>query len=142
MAEGVFRRLVAAHGLEDRFEIDSAGLGGWHIGQAPDNRAQAAAAARGIDISQQSARQIEPADFDCFDLIIAMDGSNYAELSALAPDAARGKIKRFLDFARHSGKRDVPDPFFGEEEGFEHALDLIEAAAEGLLKELMAEAKS
>jgi protein-tyrosine phosphatase len=136
MAEGVFRRLVANRGLSDRFEIDSAGLGDWHIGQTPDQRAQAAAARRGIDISTQNARQLRHDDFSRFDLILAMDNSNHADLRRLSPKHVHGKIRHFLDFATHTGTRDVPDPFFGEAEGFDQALDLIEEAAEGLLNAL------
>jgi protein-tyrosine phosphatase len=137
MAEGVFRRVVEEQGLADRFVIDSAGLGDWHIGQAPDHRAQRAARLRGIDISEQSARQVVDEDFDRFDLLLVMDGSNYDELKARAPHEARAKIRPFLDFAPNVGTKDVPDPFFGGAEGFDHALDLIEAAAHGLLASLM-----
>jgi protein-tyrosine phosphatase len=139
MAEGVFRRVVAEEGLADRFEIDSAGLGDWHIGQAPDHRAQKAARTRGVDISGQSARQVVDEDFDRFDLLLVMDGANYSELKARAPHEARAKVRRFLDFAPHAGTKDVPDPFFGGAEGFDHALDLIEAAARGLIASLMDE---
>jgi protein-tyrosine phosphatase len=136
MAEGVFRQLVEAEGLAQRFEIDSAGLGSWHLGQAPDDRAQAAARTRGIDISGQSARQVRLEDFDRFDLLLVMDRSNLAELKRRAPAEARAKIRPFLDFAPNTGTKDVPDPFYGGTEGFDHALDLIEAAARGLLAEL------
>lgn len=139
MAEGVFRRVVEEEGLIDRFEIDSAGLGDWHIGQAPDHRAQKAARLRGIDISSQSARQVEGEDFERFDLLLVMDRSNYTELKARAPAEARAKIRPFLEFAPHVGTKDVPDPFFGGAEGFDHALDLIEAAARGLLASLVGE---
>ena len=139
MAEGVFRRVAEEEGLIDRFEIDSAGLGDWHIGQAPDHRAQKAARSRGVDISDQSARQVVDEDFDRFDLLLVMDRSNYAELKARAPHEARAKIRPFLDFAPHVGTRDVPDPFFGGAEGFDRALDLIEAAARGLLSSLVGE---
>ena len=139
MAEGVFRRVAEEKGLIDRFEIDSAGLGDWHIGQAPDHRAQKAARSRGVDISDQSARQVVDEDFDRFDLLLVMDRSNYAELKARAPHEARAKIRPFLDFAPHVGTRDVPDPFFGGAEGFDRALDLIEAAARGLLASLAGE---
>jgi protein-tyrosine phosphatase len=139
MAEGVFRRVAEEEGLIDRFEIDSAGLGDWHIGQAPDHRAQKAARSRGVDISDQSARQVVDEDFDRFDLLLVMDRSNYAELKARAPHEARAKIRPFLDFAPHVGTRDVPDPLFGGAEGFDRALDLIEAAARGLLASLAGE---
>jgi protein-tyrosine phosphatase len=137
MAEGVFRRVAENEGVAHLFEIDSAGMGDWHLGQAPDERAQEAALNRGVDISGQSARQVARGDFERFDLLLAMDGSNYEELSALAPKRARHKIRRFLDYAPHVGIKDVPDPFYGEAEGFDHALDLIEAAARGLLADLL-----
>jgi protein-tyrosine phosphatase len=86
-----------------------------------------------VDISSQSARQVVDEDFDRFDLVLAMDGSNLAELKARAPRGARGKIRPFLDFAPQVGTKDVPDPFFGGTEGFDHVLDLIEAASRGLL---------
>jgi protein-tyrosine phosphatase len=139
MAEGVFRRVAEEEGLIDRFEIDSAGLGDWHIGQAPDHRAQKAARSRGVEISDQSARQVVDEDFERFDLLLVMDRSNYAELKARAPHEARAKIRPFLDFAPHVGTKDVPDPFFGGAEGFDHALDLIEAASRGLLASLTGE---
>jgi protein-tyrosine phosphatase len=141
MAEGVFRRVIAEEGLSDSFVIDSAGLGDWHIGQAPDHRAQKAARTRGVDISGQSARQVVDEDFDRFDLLLVMDGSNYDELKARAPHEARAKIRPFLDYAPHAGTKDVPDPFFGGAEGFDHALDLIEAAAHGLVASLVGKEK-
>lgn len=139
MAEGVFRRVAEEEGLIDRFEIDSAGLGDWHIGQAPDHRAQKAARTRRVDISGQSARQVVDEDFERFDLLLVMDRSNFAELKARAPHEARGKIRLFLDYAPHAGAKDVPDPFFGGADGFDHALDLIEAASRGLLASLTGE---
>ena len=137
MAEGAFRRAAAEEGVLDRFEIDSAGLGDWHVGQAPDRRAQKAARQRGFDISGQSARQVSREDFARFDLLLAMDGSNYGDLAQLAPKDQQHKIRRFLDFAPHAPTKDVPDPFFGEAEGFDRALDLIEEAARGLLADLI-----
>jgi len=137
MAEGVFRRVAEEEGVLHLFEIDSAGLGDWHVGQAPDTRAQAAARNRGIDISGHSARQVTGADYARFDLLLAMDSSNYAELTQLAPKPARHKVRRFLDFAPQVGTKDVPDPFFGGSDGFDHALDLIEDAARGLLADLL-----
>jgi protein-tyrosine phosphatase len=137
MAEGVFRRVAEDAGVLHLFDIDSAGLGDWHAGQAPDTRAQTAARHRGIDISGQSARQIAPGDYDRFDLLLAMDGSNYQELVQLAPRDARHKIHRLLDFAPQVGTKDVPDPFYGGAAGFDHALDLIEQAARGLLAGLL-----
>jgi low molecular weight protein-tyrosine phosphatase len=139
MAEGVLRRVAQEAGMAHLFEIDSAGMGDWHKGEAPDHRAQKAARDRGADISGQSARKVELEDFDDFDLVLAMDGSNIADLYDIAPHAARDKIRRFLDYAPHVGTRDVPDPYYGGPAGFDHALDLIEAAAQGLLAALTQE---
>jgi protein-tyrosine phosphatase len=139
MAEGVFRRIAEEEGVLHLFDIDSAGLGHWHIGQAPDTRAQKAARGRGIDISGQSARQVKHGDFARFDLLLAMDEGNLQELVQLAPAGARHKVRRFLDFAPKARTKDVPDPFFGGPEGFDHALDLIEQAARGLLASLAAD---
>jgi protein-tyrosine phosphatase len=136
MAEGAFRRVAEEEGVL-HFELDSAGLGDWHIGQAPDKRAQDAARRRGMDISGQYARQIVRPDFARFDLLLAMDGTNQAELERLALPEQRAKIRRFLDFAPHLATRDVPDPFFGGAAEFDHALDLIEDAARGLLTTLL-----
>jgi protein-tyrosine phosphatase len=140
MAEGVFRRIAEDEGVLHLFDVDSAGLGHWHIGQAPDARAQKAARDRGIDISGQSARQVTHGDFARFDLLLAMDEGNFQELVQLAPAEARHKVRRLLDFAADARTKDVPDPFFGGPEGFDHALDLIEQAARGLLASLAADA--
>ena len=137
-AEGVFRRLVRDEGLDGRIEIDSAGTGDWHVGEPPDARATEAADARGIDLAG-SARQFRPEDFRRFDLILAMDGENRRDLLRLAPDDdARAKVRLFREFdpAADGGDLDVPDPYFGGERGFEHVLDLVDAAARGLLDEL------
>jgi protein-tyrosine phosphatase len=131
-AEGVLRRLVRQEGLSDRVEIDSAGTGGWHAGSPPDERATEAARRRGIDLAG-AARQVEPADFERFDVILAMDRDNLAELRRLAPDEeARAKVRLLL------GDRDVPDPYYGGDRGFEDVLDLVEEACEELLDELRA----
>ena len=130
MAEGVFRHVADTRALS--LNIDSAGTSSWHIGNPPDERAQRAAAGRGIDISGLHARQVAPDDFERFDLVIAMDDANLATLRRKAPDDAHDRIRLFLDFASGISVREVPDPYYGGEEGFDHVLDLIEAAARGL----------
>jgi protein-tyrosine phosphatase len=131
-AEGVMRRLVREQGLEDEIEIDSAGTGGWHVGAPPDARASEAAARRGTRL-EGAARRFDPSrDFDRFDLILAMDAENRRDLLAVAPDdEARSKVRLFL-----AGERDVPDPYYGGDDGFEEVLDLVEEAARALLVEL------
>lgn len=131
MAEGVFRAEALKRGMA-HLEIDSAGTGSWHLGSPPDGRAVAAAAARGFDISGQRARQVGPEDIARFDLLLAMDEDNLATLERIAGPDARAKIRLFLDFADGSGTRNVPDPYHGGADGFDHALDLIEAGARGL----------
>lgn len=117
--------------------IDSAGTGNWHIGNPPDARAQAAASRRGYQIDQLRARQIAVEDFSHFDHIIAMDLSNQSDLRALAadsiePDAAE-KIQLMLSFSSTTDLKEVPDPYYGGENGFDHVLDLLESACSGLL---------
>ena len=139
MAEGMFRHVANEEGVGHLFKIDSAGMGDWHKGEAPDARAQSAALERGVDISGQASRKVELEDFDDFDLVLAMDASNISDLLEIAPHDARHKIRRFLEYAPHMGVEDVPDPYYGGPEGFGHALDLIEAAARGLLADVLKE---
>jgi len=146
-AEAVMARLVADAGLEQAIALDSAGTGAWHVGSPPDERATAAAAARGIAM-RGTARQVRLEDFETFDLVIAMDAENHRNLLALAPHpeaAAKVRMLREFDPATASGgagrdasSLDVPDPYYGGEDGFDHVLDLVEAACAGLLDELRA----
>jgi protein-tyrosine phosphatase len=140
-AEGVMRHLLREAGLEDAIELESAGTGGWHAGDPPDARATAAAARRGITL-EGAARQVRPADFEAFDLIVAMDRENLRELLALAPDEdAAEKVRLLREFDPASAGAedlDVPDPYYGGERGFERVLDLVEAACRGLLAEVRA----
>ncbi|MFP3921027.1 MAG: low molecular weight protein-tyrosine-phosphatase [Dichotomicrobium sp.] len=139
MAEGVFRQVVADAGLSHRFRIDSSGTGSWHVGRPPDIRAQQALAVRGIDISNQRARQFTRDDFKAFDLILAMDRSNYDRLHALAPDVYEPNIRLFMKYAPEMGACEIPDPFFGGPEGFDYVLNLIEVASRGLLASVIKE---
>ncbi|MDQ2094774.1 low molecular weight protein-tyrosine-phosphatase [Rhodalgimonas zhirmunskyi] len=127
-AEGVFRTLAGgAH------EIDSAGTSDWHVGEPPYGPMQAAAGARGIDLSPLRARQFEAGDFTRFDLIIGMDAANIAAIERLRPDGAATPVRLFTDYAQGRGS-EVPDPYYTRD--FDGALDLIEACAEGLLRDL------
>ncbi|GHA91593.1 low molecular weight protein-tyrosine-phosphatase [Modicisalibacter luteus] len=134
-AEGVFRAHLARSGLADRVEIDSCGVGDWHVGKGPDPRALEAARRRGIDISSLRARQLAPSDYQAFDYILAMDHDNLAAIQQGRPTDCRAHIGLFLEFAGEHD-RAVPDPYYGGEQGFEEVLDLIEAASEGLIEEL------
>ena len=142
LAEGAFRRAVEARGLGAQFEIDSAGTGDWHIGAPPDARAQRAGARRGIDISGLRARQTSAADMAEFDHIVAMDRANHADLVRLAGARHRAKVRLFLQDCPQADEEEVPDPYYGDDAGFDRALDLIELAAEALLAQLAGGEKS
>ncbi|MEO1081053.1 MAG: low molecular weight protein-tyrosine-phosphatase [Pseudomonadota bacterium] len=137
-AEGVFREFVRAEGLIDEIAIDSAGTGAWHVGEPPDQRAQAAAASRGYDLSAQRARQVTKADFERHDLILAMDRANLDDLHAICPTPRQDRIHLFLTFAQNADVEEVPDPYYGAGDGFQHVLDLVEDASRGLLAHLRA----
>ncbi len=138
-AEAVMVRLVAEAGLEDAIELDSAGTGAWHVGSPPDERATRAAATRGFAM-RGTARQVTLADFDAFDLLLAMDAENHRNLRALAPNqAAAAKVRLLREFdpaSATAANLDVPDPYYGGPDGFDRVLDLVEAACAGLLAEL------
>jgi protein-tyrosine phosphatase len=135
-AEAVVRARAEAAGL--RLTLDSAGTGSWHVGDPPDPRMQAAARARGYDLSAQRARQARGSDFLDFDLILAMDQNNLAALQRLAPPSGGAELSLMLDQAPGMKGREVPDPYHGGEAGFENVLDLLEAAADGLVARLSA----
>ena len=115
--------------------IESAGTGGWHVGDPPDPRMLRAAAKRGYDLSHQRARQVDDSDFFTFDYLLAMDLANFNDLLALAPPNRECDIRLFLDFA-NGDERETPDPYYGGAHGFERVLDLIEAGADGFLDHL------
>ncbi|HVF19444.1 MAG TPA: low molecular weight protein-tyrosine-phosphatase [Mycobacteriales bacterium] len=128
-AEAVMRHLLAERGLTDVVEVDSAGTGSWHVGSPPDERSCAAAARRGIPLAG-AARQVGPADFRTYDLLLAVDDDNLRELRTFAPPGLAHKARRL------SASVDVPDPYYGGEDGFDHVLDVITDACERLLDEL------
>jgi protein-tyrosine phosphatase len=138
-AEGVMRRMLEEAGLADRVEIDSAGTGGWHAGDPPDARATEAARRRGTAL-QGAARQVTVTDFEDFDVLLAMDRDNLAELRRRAPDdEARARVRLLREFDPASAGApdlDVPDPYYGGPRGFDTVLDQVEAACAGLLEEL------
>jgi protein-tyrosine phosphatase len=134
-AEGVFRRLAEQSGLLDQLVIDSCGTGSWHIGKQPDARAMAAAARRGVDLSGLRARQFEPSDLDRFEYIVTMDRANLADIRDVWRQNGGTEPRLFLDYSG-AGADEVPDPYYGGEDGFEQVLDLIEDASEGLLRDI------
>ena len=137
-AEGVFLHLLNERGLNDRFVVDSAGTGGWHVGNPADRRMQAAASRRGIQLPSR-ARQISLDDLSTFDLVLTMDDDNLMAVQALAKEAgsrATASIKPMLSYASNFSETEVPDPYYGGDTGFEHVLDLLEDACSNLLDEL------
>ena len=139
LAEGVFGAVAGENGLSHRFRLDSAGTGGWHAGQAPDPRSIAVAARHGVDISGQQARCIRPADFAGFDLILGMDRANVGDLRRIAPQDAQERIHLYLDYALGTAS-DVPDPYYGDADGFEKVYHMIREASEALSARLAAAA--
>ncbi len=123
-------------------EIDSAGTHAYHVGEPPDPRAQRAAVRRGIDLSGLRARRVETADFERFDLVLAMDNLNRTILEEMAPPELRSRIRLFLEFAPDLGRDEVPDPYYGGGNGFETVLDLVERAATGLVEHIRVAARA
>ncbi len=136
-AEVVFRHYVENAGLTESIFIDSAGTHDYHIGHAPDPRTQRAAAQRGYDLSNLRGRQVVREDIENFDYVLAMDSANLVILRYLSPRDCKKHPGLFLDYARHHREREVPDPYFGGEEGFERVLDMVEDAAQGLLQHIL-----
>lgn len=131
-AHGVFEHIVKAENVAEQFEIDSAGTAAWHIGKEPDSRSQKAARQRGYELKHLRARQVQSDDFEYYDYILAMDGSNLSDLRSRCPDHFQHKLSLFLTFGEHNEK-EVPDPYYGGADGFNHVLDLVESASRGLL---------
>lgn len=132
-AEGVLRAKLDAAGLTDRVELDSAGTHDYHVGRAPDARSQRHALQRGYDLSALRARQVGVADFDRFDLVLAMDLANMAALRRLHPEVGPDKLRLLMSFATVHRVEEVPDPYYGEGGGFERVLDYIEDACDGVI---------
>lgn len=135
-AEGVFRVLAQRAGLA--VSVDSAGTASWHTGNPPDPRSQTAAATAGYPIDDLRARQVTAEDFHRFDYVIAMDTANFEHLEGLRPPQSHAALHRFLEFS-DSTRVDVPDPYYGEEDGFPRVVELIEQASHGLIGHLSSE---
>lgn len=136
MAEGVFKRRVAEAGLSDDIVSDSAGTHDYHVGEPPDARAQRTVERRGYDISGLRGRQVTRRNFSEFDCVLAMDEMNLRLLATLCPQEHAHKLKLFLEFHTDPAMREVPDPYYGGAQGFERVLDMVEEAAQGLLRHL------
>ena len=134
-AEAVFINQITKKGIKEHFKVDSAGTGGWHVGNEADARMKNAAFKRGIDI-QSVARQINLQDFQMFDLILTMDNSNLEDVTSLSKEIMHEKkseISPLLTYASKTNMIEVPDPYYGGERGFDNVLDLLEDAIEGLI---------
>ncbi|AXO68310.1 Putative low molecular weight protein-tyrosine-phosphatase [Rhizobium rhizogenes] len=135
LAEGILAHLADAEGMSRQITVDSAGTGGWHAGDAPDPRSIAVARRHGVDISRQRARQVASADFESFDLILAMDENNLASLLQSSPQGHRHKIHLFMEYA--AGRRkNVPDPYYGAEDGFLDVYNMLLAGCRSLLEKM------
>ena len=133
-AENLMRHLLTQKNLLDKFELDSAGTSSYHIGSPPDSRMRAAARKRNIELKGK-ARQIEDFDLDYYDLILAMDKSNYQNIKYLDRKGKyHHKIKMMCDFASQYNDTEVPDPYYGGESGFDYVIDLLLDACDGLLE--------
>ena len=132
LAEGIMRSK-----LSEDFTVDSAGTGGWHAGELPDKRSIATAKNRGLDITNQRARQFKRSDFEIFDHIFVMDNSNYKDVLALAPnEEAKSKVKLILNEIFPNENVDVPDPYYGGQDGFENVFDMLDQACEEIARKL------
>lgn len=137
-AESVMKAKVHAAKLDDKFFIDSAGIGDWHVGQLPDSRMRERGARRGYRLDSR-ARQIRQSDFADFDLLLVMDRENYRIITSKAPDEeSRKKVRMLTDYLQEHKNTDiVPDPYYGDLSDFDYALDLIEDACDGLLEQCL-----
>ncbi len=134
MAQGVFEDLLRREDFNGEVSVDSAGTTAYHIGEPPDPRARRSAAERGVSLDSQRARRVTPEDCERFDYIVVMDEDNYRLVSDLCQDPT--KVRLFMDFASEASSSEIPDPYYAGEEGFESALDMIEAASRGLLEDI------
>lgn len=135
-AHGVMRKLLEDEAADLGVQLDSAGTHAWHVNEPPDARAQLAAQARGIDISDLRARAVEISDFHSFDYILAMDQDNLEILQRIQPVGSRAQLGLMLSYAAAAKTDEVPDPYYGGTDGFEQVLDMLEDASRGLLAEL------
>ncbi|MEA5510397.1 low molecular weight protein-tyrosine-phosphatase [Crocosphaera sp. UHCC 0190] len=135
-AENIMNYLLKQQGLEHLIVCDSAGTSSYHVGASPDRRMRATAARRGIELLG-SARQFDVSDFEKFDLILAMDRQNYQDILTLdGQNCYRDKVRLMCDFATQSPEKEVPDPYYGGQEGFDRVIDLLLDACAGLLEEI------
>ena len=135
-AEGVVRQLLRRKELDGRVEVDSAGTHGYHVGEAPDQRTQRAAASRNYDLSDMRARKVAAQDLDYFDLILAMDHNNLSVLQRICPPEKHDRLGLFMSYSKNFDDDEVPDPYYGLGHGFDLVLDMVEDAADGLIESI------
>lgn len=142
MAEGALRARLEASPLAGRVQVDSAGTGDWHVGEAPDRRAIACAARHGVDIAGLRARQLQAADFDRFDWILCADEANLRDAARLATPGRRERLALYLPWSGGEGPVAIPDPYTGGSDHFEQVWSLVDAAAERAVARLLHDADS
>lgn len=135
-AEAVFKQQLKLQGLTDQYLVESAGTHSYHIGNPPDKRSIQAALKRGMDMRNYQARKVSFEDFERFDFLIAMDDSNYRDLQKMTSEHHHNKILKMMGFSNSNSYQQVPDPYYGQSDGFELVLDLLEDASEGLLRRI------
>lgn len=135
-AHAVFRKMVREQGLEEQIAIDSAGTAAYHVGKHPDTRSMETARNRGIEMLDLRARKVDFADFYEYDYILAMDDANYHNLRDIALPEHYEKIQMFLEYTDEFPETEVPDPYYGGQQGFNHVFDLVDSASEGLLNHI------
>jgi len=131
------QKLIDEHGMSERFRLDSAGTHAYHIGEPPDQRAVTAAQERGVEIAHLKARKVTPEDFYDFDLVLAMDADNLNVLSTMRPEDSRADVRLVLHYSKTDPDGAVPDPYYGNNAGFERVLDLLEEVSAELLADLI-----
>jgi len=136
-AEGVFNKFIKDMGTTEKFIVDSAGTHAYHVGEPSDVRSQQMARSRGVDLSRIRARKVAQSDFEHFDHILAMDSDNYNILIEASPSEYHHKIELFLNYAPERNESDVPDPYYGGQNGFAHVFDLVEDASRGFYQSVM-----
>lgn len=135
-AHSVFRQRVESAGLSEFIAVDSSGTGDWHIGKAPDKRATKTAEEQGYKMGDLRARQVSTSDFSQFDYILAMDVQNLKDLEAMRPKDYSGHLGLFLDFSQNNISQDVPDPYYGGDEGFLDVLSMVEECCDRLVESI------
>ena len=140
LAEGIFRQRIEERNLADHFIVDSCGTAAYHIGETPDERSVANAEKNGVYYTHRG-RQIKRHDFMSFDYILAMDASNFSDLSALQPSSPRAQLLMMLAFDSAQSAQDVPDPYYGGADGFQQVFDILDDAVNNLIDQLVSDHK-